>query len=196
MPSRHDVNLSGDAGSIEVPSRRGFLAGAAAALGAAALLGRVASAQPAPAPKSDPVPPPPPDAKTLRIGVIGLGGPGGCAMGLGHALSFCDLANAGKEKVEIVAICDLNKIHLEHGAQELAKKQKASFKSFENHEDLLAIKDLDGVVAAVPEHWHSRAGIDVIKAGKDLYLEKPMCLNLADALALHEVAKANPKVMA
>lgn len=196
MPSRHDVNLSGDAGSIEVQSRRGFLAGTAAALGAAALLGRVASAQPAPAPKSDPVPPPPPDAKTLRIGVIGLGGPGGCAMGLGHALSFCDLANAGKEKVEIVAICDLNKIHLEHGAKELAKKQKAAFKTFENHEELLAMKDLDGVVAAVPEHWHSRAGIDVIKAGKDLYLEKPMCLNLADALALHEVAKAHPKVIA
>ncbi len=200
MPKQRGVVPSGHDDQGDVQSRRGFLAGTAAALGAATFLGRVAAGQPAPQPAPEPkfeaVPPPPPDARTLRIGVIGLGGPGGCSMGLGHAQALCDLANAGREKVEIVAICDLNKLHLEHGVRELAKKQKPPVKAFEKHEDLLALKDLDGVVAAVPEHWHAQIGIDVIKAGRDLYLEKPMCLNLGDALALYEVARSNPKVIA
>lgn len=178
-------------------SRRSFLTASATALGAAALLGKPASARGSSTMLPDPEPTAPPaDAKTLKIGVIGLGGPGGCAMGLGHCLAFADANNKGKEKVEIAAVCDLNQIFLENGKKEIEKSQKAKVDTYTKYQELLARKDLDGVVAAVPEHWHGKIGIDTIEAGKDLYLEKPMTLNLADALALYRVAESHPKVIA
>lgn len=137
------------------------------------------------------------DGDTIRIGVIGLGGPNGCAMGLGHCLNIAALAKKQKEKVEIVAICDVNQLHIEHGKSEIEKAQPGvKVDTYARHEDLLARDDLHGVIAAVPEHWHGKIGIDTILAGKDLYLEKPMTLDLPDALALYRVAQANPHVIA
>lgn len=180
------------------PSRRSFIGTSAAALGAAVLLGRTAGAQPATQTFEPTLPKPPgKDAKKLRIGVIGLGGPGGCAMGLNHCHAFVNLNKKERENVQVAAVCDLNTIFLEDGKKAIEKNQGAgTVDTHTNYRELLARKDIDGVLAAVPEHWHSQVGIDAIKAGKDLYLEKPMCLNLEHSMALYEVAKAHPNVIA
>jgi predicted dehydrogenase len=176
-------------------SRRHFLAGSAATLGAAALLGKIAAAQTQVTAASGAPSPLPADAKKLRIGVIGLGGAGGCAMGLGHCNSLISLNKKGREKVEVAAICDLNTIHLDRAKKEIDKDQGGSVKTYATHTDLLADKSLDGVVVAVPEHWHSGVAIDAINAGRDTYLEKPMCLNLEHALMLYKYADAHPEVI-
>lgn len=185
------------------PSRRKFLATTAGAATVAALAGGAAAGvRRVPASPAQPVPraakrSPLKEGEPIRVGVIGLGGPNGCAMGLGHCLALTKFAEANKEKVEVVAVCDLNQLHLEGGKSKIEKSQPGvRVDGYTKHKDLLAREDIHGVVAAVPEHWHSQIGIDTIVAGKDLYLEKPMCLNLADALALHRVAEANPDIIA
>ncbi|HEX2838610.1 MAG TPA: Gfo/Idh/MocA family oxidoreductase [Phycisphaerales bacterium] len=202
-------------------SRRDFLKASTAALGAGALLsgcGSTSNSSAAPSaspaafmPRTDvpmdavstgtlPNPLPPPvaaDAKVLKIGVIGLGADGACAMGLNHARSLVDLSKQGKEKLQIVAICDLCTIHLEAAHKDLLERQPdVAIKTYTKHEDLLKHRGLDGVVIATPEHAHAHIAIDAIKAGKDVYLEKPMTLQLDEAIALFNVAKAHPNVMA
>lgn len=182
-------------------SRRDFLA-AAAAIAGAGVIAANASAKPLRQEAKDPAPKAKPRAElkegeTIKVGVIGLGGPNGCAMGLGHCLALISLAKKSKANVQVAAVCDLNQIHLEHGRSEIEKEQPGvKVATYTKYKELLARPDLHGVIAAVPEHWHGLVGIDTILAGKDLYLEKPMCLNLPDALALYRVAQANPEVIA
>jgi predicted dehydrogenase len=181
-------------------TRRDFLAAAAVVAGAGVLASSASAAR-----RRQTTPDPAPKAKsraslkdgdTLKIGVLGLGGPNGCAMGLGHCLAIADFARKNKENVQITAVCDLNQLHLEHGRSEIEKAQPGvQVATYAKAKDLLARDDLHGIVIATPEHWHSLNGIDAILAGKDVYLEKPMCLNLPDALALYNVAKANPDII-
>lgn len=137
----------------------------------------------------------PEDGKPIRIGVIGLGGPNGCAMGLGHCLSIIALAKKNEVNAQIVAICDLNKLHLDYGKKEIDEAQGGSVETHDNYRDLLARNDIHGVVIATPEHWHAQMGIDAILAGKDVYLEKPMTLHLEDAVRLYKVQQANPELI-
>jgi len=187
-------NDSAAAGS----SRRSFLAASAAGVGAAALLGRppITRASIPFVSEQPELTPPAAGSKKLRIGVVGLGGPGGCAMGLNHCLSMIELSKQGRENCEIAAICDLNDIFLEGGRQKIDSAQSGSVQTFRHHKDLLAVKDLDGILIAVPEHWHAGVAIDCIEAGKDVYIEKPMTLNLEQAVALYNVANKHPNVIA
>lgn len=205
------------------PSRRDFLKASTAALSAGALLagcGSAAKSSSAPSTSASagaftpiagvssesvstgtlPNPLPPPvasDAKVLKLGVIGLGADGACAMGLNHARSFIDLSKQGKEKCQIVAICDLCTIHLDAAKKDLLERQPGvEIATYTKHEELLARKDLDGVIIAVPEHAHAHVAIDAIKAGKDIYTEKPMTLHLEDALRMWDTQKAHPNVIA
>lgn len=137
------------------------------------------------------------DGETIRVGVIGIGGnPGACAMGMGHCNSLVALAKKGRENVQVVAIADLCEPYLEQGKSEIEKRQPGvKVETYRKSADLLARADIHGVVIATPEHWHSDNGIEAILAGKDVYLEKPMTLNLEQALALARVAAANPEVI-
>ncbi len=190
------------------PSRRDFLSTAGSlAAGSLALgaLAGLAHAKPAlrgaddkPIAKAKPRVPADP-AKPLRIAIVGTGGPNGCAMGLGHALSIIALAEDKKVNAEIVAICDLNQLHLDYSKKAIDEQQsKRSIKPVDTHakyKEVLSRDDIHGVVIATPEHWHAQMAIDAILAGKDVYLEKPMTLNLPDALALHRVHQANPEII-
>ncbi|MFN7019811.1 MAG: Gfo/Idh/MocA family protein [Phycisphaerales bacterium] len=183
-------------------SRRRFLAttaGAAAVSAFAASVGSAAPARGGIAPKPvDPAPkaksrPPLKEGQAIRVGVIGIGGPGGCAMGLGHAQALVSLAKKNRDNVEVVALCDLNDLFLENGRSQVEKAQPGvKVDTYRRSADLLAREDIHGVVIATPEHWHSLNGVEAILAGKDVYLEKPMCLNLPDSIMLERVASANP----
>jgi predicted dehydrogenase len=191
--------MNNDHSRPSVPSRRDFLQVAAGTLATAALASSasaratswgMAPSQPAPKGRARVQAK---DGEAVKIGVIGLGGPGGCAMGLGHCLDFARIHAKGEEKVHVAAICDLNKIHLEYGRSALEKEQKdLKVEAYTDYKKLLERDDLHGVLLAVPEHWHADLAIAAIAAGKDVYLEKPMTLRLADAFRLLEAQKANP----
>lgn len=170
-------------------SRRDFLVRTAAAAGAAAVLssaGTASGARPRwTAPRALPgVPLNPGD--TIRIGVIGTGG-----MGTGHCDAFCSIMKRGKDKVEVAALADVCDPRAENAKKKVDAAQGSNVETYRDYRKLLARDDIHAVLIASPEHWHAQMAIDAILAGKDVYLEKPMTLDLADALRLRETVKAN-----
>ena len=63
------------------------------------------------------------------------------------------------------------------------------------YQELLDRKDIDCIVAAVPDHWHRRVVVDACNAGKDIYCEKPMSHNVADGLAMVEASQKNNRIV-
>ncbi|MCW3097204.1 MAG: Myo-inositol 2-dehydrogenase [Chthonomonadaceae bacterium] len=108
----------------------------------------------------------------------------------------------GDERVQVVAVCDVNKESSGYwdgavGGREPAKlwveqayaDQKASgtYKGCDTYADfreVLARKDIDAVEVAVPDHWHAYLAISAAKAGKDIYCQKPLGLTIADGRAM------------
>ena len=175
-------------------SRRAFLGSAAALAGSAALggcaAGGLGAAGGRPIPKGAPRVPLA-EGEPIRIGVIGTGG-----MGNGHLDGMLSARKEGREKLDIVAVCDVNKKRVE-GAQAKLSEQQAGLKvdAYRYYPDLLARDDIHAVLIASPEHWHAQMAEDAIAAGKDVYLEKPMTLRLPDALRLKQVVDANDSIL-
>jgi predicted dehydrogenase len=172
-------------------SRRSFLTKTAALAGATVFFGsQTYAARRLPVPLAGPRAPLGPD-QAIRIGIIGTGG-----MGRGHCEAFANINSKATEKVEVVAIADCWPRNLNAAADLLAKHQpNVKLDKYADYRELLSREDIHGVLIASPEHWHHQHAIDAIKAGKDVYLEKPMTLDLANALALREVVLANPSIM-
>ncbi|MFA6239562.1 MAG: Gfo/Idh/MocA family oxidoreductase [Candidatus Hydrogenedentales bacterium] len=128
-------------------SRRQFLHTAAAVTAAAAAAPRV-YAQDKPA--------------VLRVGVIGCGGRGN-----GHMKTLRYIHDNDKS-VDIVAVCDTYRPR----GQKAADDQNA--KLYMDHRELLADPKIDAVFIATPDHIHGYQAMDAVKAGKDVYCEKPV----------------------
>src|SRR5204862_408340 len=63
------------------------------------------------------------------------------------------------------------------------------------YQTLLEDKNIDCIVAAVPDHWHKQVVVDAVSAGKDIYCEKPMSHSPADGVAMVEAAKKSGRVV-
>ena len=100
----------------------------------------------------------------LRIGIIGLHNKGG-----DHLRDLLKRAD-----VRVVGICDLDPKILALVLEQLKAQQVAPFATTEARE-LLARPDIDAVVIATPNHWHALLTLWACQAGKDVYVEKPMC---------------------
>jgi len=79
-----------------------------------------------------------------------------------------------------------------HYAQE---KKRPKVKTFERYQDLLALKDVDAVVIATPDHWHALIAIDACKAGKDIYLEKPLTFTIREGQALVKAVRQHNRIL-
>lgn len=174
------------------PSRRQFL-GTTAAAGLVAAVGSGAGGRTVFAHAPQPVGKHKPRVKlgendVIKMAVIGTGG-----MGTGHCDAIAKLAKDGREKVQIVALCDVNDLHVANAKRVVENHQGTEIKIdiYRDYTKILERGDIHGVLIASPEHWHTQMGIDAIMAGKDVYLEKPMTLRLEDALRLRDVVKAN-----
>jgi predicted dehydrogenase len=150
-------------------SRRSFLTHAAGAVAAPFILpSRVWSAETAP-------------NSRINIGFIGMG-----KMNSGHLGNFL-----GREQTQIVAVCDVDTNRREatprRASRNLRQKSRQTTKAataYNDFRELLARKDIDAVVIATPDHWHAYIGIAAVKAGKDVYGEKPLTHNVHEALTL------------
>ncbi len=115
----------------------------------------------------------------LRLGVIGVGDRGSGDMG-----------NFQKNPdIEVVALCDIYKAHLDRA---LTRAPQA--KTYTNHKELLANKDVDIVLIATPDHWHVPIAIDALNAGKDVYCEKPLSLTPEEGPLVVKAARVNNRV--
>ena len=107
----------------------------------------------------------------LTKGIIGLGG-----MGRGHI---------GYAGTRVVAICDVDKKHL-LSAEKLIG---GGVKTFHNHQELIALPEVDIVHIATPPHWHGIMAVDAAKAGKDIWCEKPMTRTIGEGKKVVEAVK-------
>jgi len=92
---------------------------------------------------------------------------------------------------DIVAIADIDR--------NVREQSRAGFGStpriFEDYQDLLARKDVDVVTIGTPDHWHVKIAIDACRAGKDVYVEKPLSLTIAEGKLLRDVVKETGRVV-
>ncbi len=116
---------------------------------------------------------------TIGLGLIGAGGRGQYVMSLFQRESG----------VQVRAVCDVYGARIEEA---LAKAPGAN--SFRQHEKLLEFKDVDAVLIGSPDHWHKDHAIDAMNAGKDVYVEKPLCRVLDEAPLMVMAARRNDRI--
>lgn len=110
----------------------------------------------------------------ISIGIIGIGQRCRDLMNDLHKLSE-------KHNVEVTAVCDIWSVNLEKAAKTVTEWYGKEPRKFRHYEDLLALKDIDAVIIATADFQHARMLADAVKAGKDVYCEKPFANDLRDA---------------
>src|SRR5882672_9539596 len=153
-------------------NRRQFLQTTAAAVAATALNAHVAYAQ---------------DAKPLRVGLIGSGWYGKCDI-----LRLIQIA-----PVEIVSLCDVDKKMLAEAADIVASRQASKKKprTFTDYREMLKQKDLDIVEVATPDHWHALPMIAAVESGVDVWVQKPISVDIAEGKAMLAAARKHGRVV-
>ncbi len=116
----------------------------------------------------------------IRVGLIGSGGRGQFLM-----QTFTD---AG---AEVCAVSDVYQPNLQAGLQKAAPRAK----SFKDYRRLLDDKSLDAVIVATPDHWHAQMVIDAISAGKDVYVEKPLCHTIEEGFRVIDAVRKSNRVV-
>ena len=117
----------------------------------------------------------------VRFGIIGVGMQG-------NGLLSTAITLPG---VECVAAADL--YDSRHTlAKEIAGSQ---IKTTRNYKELLDSKEIDCIIAAVPDHWHKQVFVDTMSAGKDLYLEKPMSHTAGEGIEMVAAAKKSGRIV-
>ncbi|MDZ4800169.1 MAG: Gfo/Idh/MocA family oxidoreductase [Bryobacteraceae bacterium] len=114
-----------------------------------------------------------PPSDRIQLGVIGAGGRGRLVMG-----EFLK-----DSSVRAAAICDVYEPNLEQALSESGKAGSTP-RAYRNYKQLLDSKEVNAVLIATPEHWHHRMVLDALAAGKDVYVEKPLCQTPEQGLEL------------
>jgi hypothetical protein len=134
----------------------------------------------------------PPASERIGVGCIGIG-----AMGQGHVRHCLELPEA-----QIVAVCDVDRWRREHAkaavearyAEQRPGGQYRGCEAYHDLRDLLARHDVDAVLIATGDRWHALATSLAVKAGKDVYCEKPISLTVREARAMVEVVRRHGRV--
>lgn len=182
---RESPNLAGHRKG-EAMSRRGFLQGLGGA-GASLGLGGWAGASPT-APNlllgGDALP----ATEKIQLAVIGVGGHGRY-----HVNQW-----AKNPQSQLVAVCDVHRGRAAKAREAAdAIQGKGSCTAYQDFRELLARKDIDAVSIATPDHWHALLALAAIRAGKHVYLEKPVAYSvtqgraIADAVSRHGIILQN-----
>ncbi len=132
--------------------------------------------------------------ETMNLALIGSG-----RMGLGD---LNEALNKGMEAgARVLAVCDLDSNRVKHAQGVVDKfyqgKEGAPgpCAGYGDYKELLARKDIDGVVIATPDHWHAMPAIAAAKAGKDMYLEKPLTYTIPEGRALVKAVRDNKRIL-
>jgi predicted dehydrogenase len=99
--------------------------------------------------------------------------------------------------VEIVSLCDVDRKMLADCAEMAAARQASKRKPriFTDYREMLKEKDLDMVEIATPDHWHALPMIEAVEAGADLYLQKPISVDVAEGQAMLAAARKYKRVV-
>jgi predicted dehydrogenase len=117
----------------------------------------------------------------IQVALIGCGG-----MGQGDARS-----SVATGLTKIVAACDCYDGRLTH----MKEVHGADIFTTKDYPEILARKDIDAVIIGTPDHWHQKISIDAMRAGKDVYCEKPMVQHIDDGMPVVEAQRATNRIM-
>ena len=117
----------------------------------------------------------------ITVGHIGAGA-------RAHELMQAVMANPN---TEIVGVVDAYTGRVERAIERTGGRAKA----YPTHHDLLADKSIDAVVIATPDHWHKQIILEALRAGKDVYSEKPMTYRSAEGVEIIEAARQTQRVI-
>ena len=93
------------------------------------------------------------------------------------------------------AICDVYEPNLERALSTASKTNGAHPKAYRNYKELLADQNVQAVLIATPEHWHYQMVLDALAAGKDVYVEKPLCHTPEEGIKLVEAEKHTKSII-
>jgi len=128
----------------------------------------------------------------INVGAIGTG-----RISRGH-----DLPGIWQHDIaRVMAACDLDRKRMEDAKtlingyySKQTGKPYDGVAGYTNYHDLLANKDVDAVVISTPDHWHCLIAIDAVEAGKDVYLQKPASLTIAEGRALSDAVQRSGRI--
>jgi predicted dehydrogenase len=121
-----------------------------------------------------------PPSERIRVGCIGVGGQG--------------RGNLKAVVKNVVAVCDVDARHLVSAAEQVEKAGTQPW-TFADYRKLLDQKDIDAVLISTPDHWHALPTIHACQAGKDVYVEKPLTLFVAEGRAMVKAARENKRIV-
>ncbi len=122
-----------------------------------------------------------------RVGLIGSGWYGKCDL-----LRLIQVA-----PVEVVSLCDVDKKMLSDAADLVASRQASKKKprTYSDYREMLKERDLDIVLIATPDHWHALPMIAAVESGADVYVQKPISVDVAEGQAMLAAARKHNRVV-
>lgn len=123
---------------------------------------------------------------TVRVAVVGFNGRGKDHIG--------GMQKLREKKVKIVALCDVDQWVLQGGVESFNKRGDV-VDGYTDIRKLLENKDIDAITIATPNHWHSLGTIWAVQAGKDVYVEKPVCHNVWEGRQMIAAARKYKKIV-
>jgi predicted dehydrogenase len=125
--------------------------------------------------------------KKPRVGLIGCGWYGKCDL-----LRLIQIA-----PVEVVSLCDVDKNMLASAAQIVSERQASKKKprTYGDYRAMLEEKDLDIVLVNTPDHWHALPMIAAVESGADVWVQKPISVDVVEGQAMVAAARKNNKVV-
>ncbi len=114
----------------------------------------------------------------------------GCGMQFQTLVNVFKRRKQEKNDVNLAAVCDVWEPRVLDG-----QKQAGAEKTYRDYREVFARADIDGVVLAVPDHWHHPMATQAMLAGKDVYLEKPMTRTLDEATKVHEMVGKTGRIL-
>ena len=115
----------------------------------------------------------------INLGVIGCGSRGLMVLGVFQK----------DPAIQVTAVCDIYGVQLDRALQ-----RAPGAASFTDHRKLLEATNVDVVLIATPDHWHTAIAIDALNAGKDVYVEKPLTLTIEEGPKIVKAARINERV--
>jgi predicted dehydrogenase len=140
-------------------------------------------------------------AGTIFFPYIARSNPIGANKRVRMALIGCGLIMGGHHgwaqshpMIDLVAVCDVKKSQREAALAKLKSKNPNAV-GYVDYGDIMARSDIDAVIIATPDHWHAAISIDAMRAGKDVFVEKPMALTLDEAAAMVAAEKRYGRIL-
>jgi predicted dehydrogenase len=130
--------------------------------------------------------------RKIQIAQIGCGRMG--MSDLRDTMAHADLCR-------IVAVCDLDAKRLGAARSEVEQfyktrgESQVDVKTYADYRELVARPEIDAVIVSPPDHWHALVAIEAVLAGKDVYVQKPLTYDIAEAIALRTAVRAKGRIL-